>query len=284
MSEIALFANDEFRLEITPDGAGSFRVQAPAVARQLGFREAHDLLRSIPAAEKGSELSRTPNGGQAATVSYLTEAGFYRALGQRQAARIVDPSARAFVERFQSWVFGEVLPKLRRGELVAAPAFDPAKLSRLEILQLAMQAEEEKAVLEAALESAAPAIEHYDRYVSEDDVITVKDWAALFNQSEPKGRELLLAKRIIYRKLIMRRYSSKAARIVDVNEYRAYADKPSFGWFDLRPQGNIDRHHNGQMRHTLYVRQPFALELGRKVGLTQPQITGMAVARRDGVA
>lgn len=281
MTKIAPFSNDEFRLEIAPHDVDGFRVAAPAVARQLGFREAFDLLRSIPDAEKGSEIVRTPGGDQ--RVSYLTEAGFYRALGQRQAARIGDDRIRAAVERFQSWVFGEVLPKLRRGE-TPAPGFDPASLSRLDILRLAMQAEEEKAVLEAALESAAPAIEHYDRYVSEDDVITVKDWAALFGETEPKGRALLIEKRIIYRKVIGRTFSESKNAMVDVHEYRAYADRVTFDWFDLRPQHNVRRHHNNQLRHTLYVRSVRALELGRKVGLTQPQIPGTDVAVRGGDA
>lgn len=106
------FTNGEFHLELLSHGSEDFRVLAPGLARALGFREAHDLLRSIPMEEKGSELVRTPGGEQ--SVGYLTEAGFYRALGQRQAARIVDQSARASVQRFQSWVYGEVLPTIRK--------------------------------------------------------------------------------------------------------------------------------------------------------------------------
>lgn len=267
MSEIVPFSNGEFRLEITPHDADGFRVRAPGVARQLGFREAFDLLRNIPDAEKGSELVRTPNGGQQ-QVTYLTEAGFYRALGQRQAARIADSAARGVVERFQSWVFGEVLPKLRRGELGPKPAFDPSKLSRLDILKLAMQAEEEKAVLEAALESAAPAIAYHDRFVASGDVLTVKAWAAQFGLTEPDARALLMEKRIIYRFSIGERWSEKRGKKVEEFEYRARAGRVTFGWFDLRPQHNAPRHHNGQVRQTLYVRQQYALDLGKKVGLT----------------
>lgn len=116
MSEIALFENDEFRIEIRLHPTDGFRVWAPVVARNLGFHSARDLLRTIPDAQKGWELAPTPGGEQ--RVSYLTEGGFYRALGQRQAQRVHDDDARAFVARFQDWVFGDVLPRLRRGELV----------------------------------------------------------------------------------------------------------------------------------------------------------------------
>lgn len=148
MTEIALFSDGEFRLEITPHDTDGFRVAAPAVARQLGFRDAARMLETVPAAEKGYTLASTPGGEQ--RVSYLTEKGFYRVLGQRQAARVADSETRAFVERFQDWVYGEVLPKLRRGELVPAPR----ELSRLELIDIARAAEvgrlEEKAAREIA--------------------------------------------------------------------------------------------------------------------------------------
>jgi prophage antirepressor-like protein len=206
---------------------------------------------------------------QVQEVTVVNESGLYDLVFQSQ---------KDEAREFKRWVTSDLLPRYRRGELAVAPAFDPASLSRLDILKLAMQAEEEKAVLEAALESAAPAIEHYDRYVSEDDVMLVKDWANLFGLSDPAGRQLLLDKNIIYRKLVTRRFSGKAARHVDVFEWRAYADRVTFAWFDLRPQERVERYHNGQLRQTLYVRRVFALELGRKVGLTQPQIPGIDVA------
>lgn len=284
-TEITLFESDEFRLELTSDGAGGFRADAPGVARQLGFREAHDLLRTIPDDERGSELVRTPNGGQQRR-SYLTEKGFYRAFGQRQAARVTNPDARDRVERFQSWVYGEVLPKLRRGELVLAQTSPPLPdISTPEgVLALAeqltttarqlVQAEQDKArlteekdVVEAALDSAAPAIEYHERYVVQDDVVTVKNWAGQFGLTDPQARQLLVDKNIIYRTVVSQRYDVAADAMVPVYEYRARGSRVTFTWFDLRPQHRAPRHHNGQVRQTLYIRQQYALDLGRKVGL-----------------
>lgn len=111
MSNITPFSSDEFELSILPDG-DSFRVLAPGLAHALGMRDATRLLESIPGAEKGYTTACTPGGEQ--RVGYVTEAGFYRALGQRQAARVKDPEIRAQVERFQTWVYTEVLPAIRR--------------------------------------------------------------------------------------------------------------------------------------------------------------------------
>lgn len=111
MSEIQMFNNGEFELHITPIG-DSFQVAATGLARALGVRDANTLVRSIPDTEKGYGLVRTPGGEQ--TVWHLTEPGFYRAMGQRQAARIRHAAVREQVERFQTWVFHEVLPSIRR--------------------------------------------------------------------------------------------------------------------------------------------------------------------------
>lgn len=172
--------------------------------------------------------------------------------------------------RKQSVAEAQTYFAVKTREAEVAPAFDPAKLSRLDILRLAMQAEEEKAVLEAALESAAPAIAYHDRYVIDSDVMTVKTWGAQFGLTEPKARDLLLSKNVIYRMSIGFRWSGKAGRAVEEFEYRARAGRVTFEWFDLRPQHAAPRHHNGQVRQTLYIRQQYSLQLGTKVGLTTP--------------
>jgi prophage antirepressor-like protein len=111
MTHIEMFSNGEFELQVTPIG-DSFRVSGPSLARALSFSDASSMVRNLPAEEKGSVLEQTPGGEQA--VSYVTEAGFYQIIGQRQPSRIKDPSTRAKVERFQRWVYHEVLPSLRR--------------------------------------------------------------------------------------------------------------------------------------------------------------------------
>ena len=99
----------ELRVIIKDD---TFEVVAADVAKGLEVASAKDLLKSIPDAEKGWELVPTPGGDQ--RVYTLTEGGFYRAVGQRQTGRIKDPVVRERVEEFQSWVFNEVLPTVRR--------------------------------------------------------------------------------------------------------------------------------------------------------------------------
>lgn len=116
------FDNGEFHLDIDEHDIDGFHVPAEQLARALSTR-GRNLVRSIPDSEKGRSLVSGPGGEQDSW--YLTEAGFYRAIGQRQAGRITDPTVRATVERFQSWVYHVVLPSIRKTGRYSAvdPAF-----------------------------------------------------------------------------------------------------------------------------------------------------------------
>ncbi|WP_424891841.1 BRO-N domain-containing protein [Streptomyces sp. XH2] len=112
------FTTAEFDIEVLPRN-GSFVVLAPGLARGLAYKDARDMLRSIPDDEKGSALVRTPGGNQ--QVWHLTEPGFYRVIGQRKTGRIRNDAIRKQIERFQRWVFHDVLPSLRKHGHYAPP-------------------------------------------------------------------------------------------------------------------------------------------------------------------
>lgn len=115
---IERFKNSEFDIEVLPRG-GSFIALAPGLAKGLAFAKAADLVRHLPEDEKGCELVRTPGGDQ--QVWYVTEPGFYRSIGQRQTSRIKDVFIRDQVDRFQHWIFHDVLPSLRAHGQYAMP-------------------------------------------------------------------------------------------------------------------------------------------------------------------
>jgi prophage antirepressor-like protein len=139
VTEIQVFDNGEFQLRVHPRGE-TFWVEGPDLARALGFREAHDLVRALPEKYKGSETVRTPGGDQ--EVWLVSEPGVYKAIGQRQIARIRNDAVRVQVERFQDWMYEEVLPTLRRtgryevaqrSRQILTPRFDEPKTYTWEI-------------------------------------------------------------------------------------------------------------------------------------------------------
>lgn len=118
----AVFRNGEFEISFEPDGSGSFRIYAPLLAKQLGFSKALNMVRSLADDEKVqvkgySGMSTPADLG----VWYVTEPGFYKAVGQRNINLIRDERVRAAVYRFQRWVFHDVVPKMVRSGQASGP-------------------------------------------------------------------------------------------------------------------------------------------------------------------
>lgn len=122
MTDVQLFTNSEFELSIEYRN-DAIQVYGPLVADALGFRNAADLARFLPehckilvknSVSAGRGVHALTRARSEQGIWYLTEEGFYRAIGQRITSRIRDEQIRGKVERFQSWVFGEVLPAIRK--------------------------------------------------------------------------------------------------------------------------------------------------------------------------
>ncbi|WP_372699384.1 BRO family protein [Arthrobacter sp. JSM 101049] len=273
MNDLQRFEFDETMVR-TVDVDGQPWFVAKDVATVLGYDLTTNMTRVLDEDEKGIHETNTLGGTQ--KVSIISEPGLYRAIIQRQTGRMTDPAARQRIKDFQRWITAEVLPAIRKtGTYSTAPAqVHPELVSRADLARMVLEAEEEKQVMAAALEAAAPAIAYHDRYVANGDAALVRVWAAQFGISDPKAREMLLAAKVIYRFSIGWRWSQAKQRKVEEYEYRPYARY--IEWFDLRPQHEAPRYHNGQVRQTLYIRQEFALQLGAKLGLAPVHQAGDA--------
>jgi len=133
---------------------------ASDVARELGYREAYDLTRSLDEDEKGPHTVRTPGGDQAALI--ISEPGLYRAIVQRRSNKKHDPSLTAKIERFQRWVFHDVLPEIRK-----TGRYDPAaNLEDPAFLRSLLLGYAEKALaLQATINKLEPKANFFDVFV-----------------------------------------------------------------------------------------------------------------------
>lgn len=179
MSDLQIFENDEFQLRINPVG-DSFTVEAPGLARALGFHEARDLVRTIPDDEKGSEIAPTPGGEQ--LVWHVTEPGFYRAIGQRQAARIKTAAVREKVTRFQNWVYRDVLPAIRKtGSYSVTPAH-PLPRTFSEALRELADAVEQRDAAEQRITELQPAADAWEKLADAKGDYSVRDAAQILSR------------------------------------------------------------------------------------------------------
>lgn len=225
---------------------------AADVARVLGYRMASDMTRRLDDEDKGTRSMRTPSGDQEMTI--ISEPGLYVAvLGSKV------PGARAF----KRWITHEVIPAIRKtGGYTVQPA-----LTEDEIVAQALQITTAKVKqLEAKVEADAPKVEYVDRFVAvDDDVLTVRDAAQALGVKESELRQAFTDWGWAYRKTIGRQFSNRRGEVVDLHEWRAYAEHK--GKFQLRPQHNAPRYHNGQVKQTLYVKTSVLPVIADRLGL-----------------
>lgn len=123
---------------------------------------------------------------------------------------------------------------------------------------------EAREAAEAYVKELEPKAEYVDNFVSPDDCILFRTIASQLDMPETALRELLIEKKWIYKQFIGRRFSKKAGKLVDEYEWRAYAERRNY--FRLFSQHNAPRHHNNQLRQTLYVTPPGAQAIRKLVG------------------
>lgn len=229
MSALDLFRNGEFELAVTLHPVDGFRVQAPGVARALGFRDAHRLTEAIPDGEKGYTTACTPGGDQ--RVWYLTEAGFYRALGMRQAMRIKNKPIRERVERFQAWVYGTVLPTIRRTgsySVVQPPTVDVSALDRRALALMVIEAEDARLVAEAQAAALAPRAEAWDDLVESEGDYLVGDAAKILCRVDG----ISIGQNRLFRFLGEQRWTYRGGG--DTGPWRAMQTAVDAGWLTER--------------------------------------------------
>lgn len=106
--------------------------------------------------------------------------------------------------------------------------------------------------LEAKVAEDAPKVAYVDEFVDRDDVVLFRVAASELGMGEKGLRDQLIETGWIYQKLIGTRWSKSKGRMV--NEFEYYAASAHQDKFRSMPQHNAPRHHNGQIRTTLYVR------------------------------
>lgn len=259
MSAVVPFDFSGQQVRVIPDELGEPWFVAVDVCAALGISNGRDAVARLDADGVGT-ADVIDSMGRDQVARTVNESGLYE---------LVFQSRRPEAREFRRWITREVLPAIRKTGGYGSAMANPAELTRADLARMVLAAEEELAVTSAALTAAQPAIEYHEKFVIDSDVVTVKVWGGQFGLTEPQAFQLLRDKNVIYRISLGERWSATRGCRETVYEYRARAGRQSFAWFEPRPQHNAPRHHNGQVRQTLYVRQAYALDLAKAVGLVE---------------
>lgn len=191
MNDLSPFQFDGRNVRLV-DRNGETWFVAADVARELGYRMASDLTRTLDDDERGTHTMRTPSGDQ--DLAIISEPGLYRAIIQRRANKKHDEALLSRIARFQRWVFHDILPSIRKTGSYTVPAAPALDLDNPKLLQglllehvtKRIEAESRAAAAEAAVEVAKPKAAFFDAFANADGLYGLQNAARVLGEPPNK--------------------------------------------------------------------------------------------------
>lgn len=179
--DLQVFDNPEFGQvrTITEDGRTLFC--GNDVAKSLGYSNPRDALERHC---RGVVKRDTPTASGMQTMSFIPEGDIYR---------LIIRSKLPGAERFESWIFDEVLPSIRRTGGYQLPQDYPSALRAL------ADAVEKTARLEADNQAMRPKADYFDALVDRNLLTGFRETAKEFGIGQKTLIRFLLDSRYLYR-------------------------------------------------------------------------------------
>ena len=175
MNELQVFENNQFGQMRTITENGNTLFCGSDVAKALGYTNAPDALTRHC---RGIVKRDTPTSSGVQTMSFIPEGDVYR---------LITHSKLPTAEKFESWVFDEVLPSIRKHGMYATPTTieqmiaDPA--NAIKVFSALKQEQERRKELEATVEHNAPKVLFADAVAASHTSILIGDLAKLIRQN-----------------------------------------------------------------------------------------------------
>ena len=185
MNEIKIFENAEFGQVRTIEIDGKILFCGSDVAKALGYSSPKDAISTHC---KGATKHRTLTNGGEQDVKFITEGDVYRLITRSKL-----PSA----EKFEAWVFDDVLPSIRKHgtymtpstleQAIADPDFFIGLMTQLK------KEREEKRLLEQKIEADKPFTEHGRCVADASNCVDFNEFAKITHKDFGLGRQKLFA-------------------------------------------------------------------------------------------
>ena len=189
--DISTFNNSEFGEIRTIQNDSGILFCGSDVARALGYARPAD---AISAHCKGVCVLPTPSAGGVQNTKFITEGDVYRLIAHSKL-----PSA----ERFERWVFDEVLPSIRKhGTYMTEDVLEQALASPDFLIELATRLKTEKAKnaqLTVSNQIMQPKAEYFDMLVDRNLLTGIRDTAKELGVRQNDFVRFLLDKGYLFR-------------------------------------------------------------------------------------
>ena len=192
MNDLQIFRNNDFGEIRTLEENGTVLFCGSDVAKALGYENARDALkRHCKGVVKRDTI--TTKGNQ--EMSFIPEGDVYRLI-----VRSKLPSA----EKFEHWVFDDILPSIRRtgGYIQGQDVLSPAELMA-KALMVAQQTLAERDARISALtvenQILLPKAEYFDALADRNTLTSIRETAKQFEIKERDFVAILIKKKFLYR-------------------------------------------------------------------------------------
>lgn len=190
MNDLQLFNNPRFGdiRTLTEDGNTLFC--GSDVARALGYTNARDALARHCKCVVKRDVPHPQSPEKQIEMSFIPEGDLYR---------LITHSKLPDAEKFERWVFDEILPSIRRNGMYATPEKLAEMLlnpdAMIQTLQALKAEQEKRKALEAQAEADKPKVLFSDAVSASSSSILVGDLAKLLRQNGvPIGQNRLFAR------------------------------------------------------------------------------------------
>ncbi len=217
MNELQIFKNEQFGEIRTIEENGKVLFCATDVARSLGYSNPHDAIsRHCKGVVKREGVSQTTN-QHGVTTEQVTELNF---IPEGDIYRLITHSKLPGAEQFESWVFDEVLPSIRRhgmyatDELIANPDLAIAAFTALKEERERNKAlQTTVAVQEQQISELKPKASYYDVVLNCKDLMSATEIAKDYGKSAKWLNKLLHEQGIQFKQgeiwLLYQKYAEK---------------------------------------------------------------------------
>jgi anti-repressor protein len=188
---------------------------AADVANKLGYSNPHDAINKHCRSE-GIAFHEVLSNGGPQQKKFISEGNLYRLIAKSKL-----PSA----EKFESWVFDEVLPSIRKhGAYMTENTLEKALTSPDFLIQLATQLKEEQSkrfVAEQTIQKQQPLVSFAESCMASDRSLLVRELAKLVSK-----QGILIGERRLYQKL-------RDWRLIFLAKNEPYQEYIDRGYFEV---------------------------------------------------
>ena len=270
-----VFENQEFGSIRVLQEAGKTFFCASDVAKALGYVNPYAAVKRHcrgPLTKREGVVQKVNQygdaGEQVVEIAFITEGDVYRLIVHSKL-----PSA----ERFEHWVFDEVLPSIRKHGVYMSDSILDQVIQHPEVIYtLAQDLVAEREQLEGIrkqLDAAQPKADYFDTFVNSEDCTCIRNFCKEIGIPEKTAVALLLDHRYLYR--------SPSGWLMP------FADKSARGYFIVRDcygrSGKLVQQEAERLALVSFIVQPIKSQIGRDVRGVPFDLTLLAVIDEDGV-